>query len=45
MKAKNKTNEYHIGLKNLEDLFPSRVRDKANAEAKHKFWDVHQKKV
>lgn len=45
MKINNISNEYRIGLKNLSDLYPSRVRDKIVADAKLKKWDEHNKKA
>lgn len=45
MKANNLTNEYRLGLKNLLDLYPSRVRDKIVADEKLKKWDEHNKKA
>lgn len=45
MKSKNISSDYRIGLKNLMDLYPSRVRDKILADAKLKNWDEFNKKA
>lgn len=39
------TASYRLGLKNLMDLYPSRVRDKIVADSKLKNWDEINKKV
>lgn len=43
MKNSNSTKEYRTGLKSLLDLYPSRVREKIIADAKHKQWDESHK--
>lgn len=45
MRANNLTSDYRLGMKNLMDLYPSRVRDKILADAKLKKWDEHNKKA
>jgi len=45
MKSTSLNNEYRLGLKNLMDLYPSRVRDKILADAKLKNWDEYNKKA
>lgn len=45
MKSNNIGSEYRLGLKNLMDLYPSRVRDKIVADAKLKQWDEPNKKA
>jgi tripeptidyl-peptidase II len=45
MKSNNISKEYRIGLKNLLDLYPSRVRDKILADSKLKDWDDKHKKA
>lgn len=45
MKSNNVSAEYRLGLKNLMDLYPSRVRDKILADAKLKRWDESNKKA
>lgn len=45
MKTNNISSEYRLGLKNLMDLYPSRVRDKILADAKSKHWDEYNKKA
>lgn len=43
MKSNNASSDYRVGLKSLLDLYPSRVREKIVADAKHKQWDqVHK---
>lgn len=34
-----------MGLKSLHDLFPAKVREKINAEARQKWWDEPYKKT
>jgi hypothetical protein len=45
MKSSNLSTEYRLGLKNLMDLYPSRIRDKILGDAKLKQWDEPHKKV
>jgi tripeptidyl-peptidase-2 len=45
MKSNNVSSDYRLGLKNLMDLYPSRVRDKIVADAKLKQWDEANKKA
>lgn len=45
MKSNNISSDYRLGLKNLMDLYPSRVRDKILADAKLKNWDEFNKKA
>jgi len=45
MKANNIGSDYRLGLKNLMDVYPSRVRDKITADAKLKRWDEPNKKA
>lgn len=45
MKSSNIGSDYKLGLKNLMDLYPSRVRDKILADAKLKQWDEANKKA
>lgn len=45
MKSNNTGSDYRLGLKNLMDLYPSRVRDKIVADAKLKQWDEPNKKA
>lgn len=45
MKSNNISADYRIGLKNLMDMYPARVRDKILADAKLKKWDESHKKV
>lgn len=44
MRANNATGDYRVGLKSLLDLYPSRVREKIIADAKHKQWDEPHKR-
>jgi tripeptidyl-peptidase II len=45
MKSNNIGSDYRLGLKNLMDLYPSRVRDKILADTKLKQWDEPNKKA
>lgn len=45
MRSSNVSSDYRLGMKNLMDLYPSRVRDKILADAKLKKWDEPHKKV
>lgn len=45
MKSNNVNSEYRLGMKNLMDLYPSRVRDKILADAKTKNWEEYNKKA
>lgn len=35
--------EYRIGLKSFHDLYPSKVNEKINSDAKNKKWDKNHK--
>lgn len=43
IKSENIGAEYRIGLKSLHDLYPSKVNEKINADAKFKTWDAKHK--
>lgn len=45
MKTNNVSSEYRLGMKNLMELYPSRVRDKILSDAKLKNWDEFNKKA
>lgn len=45
MKEKCSSQEYRLGLKNLFDLYPSKVREKISAEERLKWWDEPYKKA
>ena len=43
IKQENTGSEYRIGLKSFHDLYPSKVNEKINADAKFKTWDAKHK--
>lgn len=45
MKEQNADVEFRVGLKALDDLYPSRIRDKVVAEKKLKKWDDANKRA
>lgn len=38
-KWNNPTGEYHIGLKNLYSLYPTKLKERIVAERKKRLWD------
>lgn len=45
MKNNNDSAEYRLGMKNIMEVYPSRVREKILADLKLKNWDEFNKKA